>query len=243
MRISRIYQSAPLAPHTEVALNERNVQYLVNVLRLKPNDEFCLFNGEGGEYRCQLIAQDKKRYHAKLIDYSSGIPESTCQITLGQAISRSDHMDMAIQKAVELGVFAIQPLMTKHMAIKLDAKNLTKKQQHWQGIVISACEQSGRCFVPTVYPALELSKWVAQCQQNLRFVLHPGVTSNIKSTTESTIHSIALLIGPEGGLHDKEVALAESCHFRPWCLGPRILRTETAAFAALALLQQQFGDL
>ena len=242
MRISRIYQPVPLKTDTEIALDERNTPYLVNVLRLKPNDEFCLFNGEGGEYRATLIAYDKKRYGAKIHEHSPGIIEPVCQITLGQAISRTDHMDLAIQKAVELGACAIQPLITAHIAVKLEAKRLAQKQQHWQSIVISACEQSGRCFVPTVYPAIELSRWLIQCQQDLRLVLHP--TAKPMSWPEKkSISSIALLIGPEGGLSDTEVSLAENYHFQALRLGPRILRTETASIAAVTLLQQQFGDM
>lgn len=240
MRISRIYQSTKLQENTEILLDERNTQYLIHVLRLKAGDAFCIFNGEGGEYDAKIIAQGKRQYSAQILKRSEGIAESPCKITLGQAISRSDHMDLAIQKSVELGVSAIQPLITEHVAMKLDTKRLQQKHQHWQGIIISACEQSGRCHIPMLHPAIALESWLPQCTQDLRLVLHPTAKSN---EFKNNIHSLALLVGPEGGLSEKEVALAEHHHFIALSLGPRILRTETAAIAAITITQSEFGDM
>ena len=237
----RIYQSCSLNINAEITLDERATQHLVHVLRLKPNTEFILFNGDGNNYRALLVQQAKKQFCARILDIQPGIAESACLITLGQAISRGEKMDFAVQKAVELGVYAIQPLITEHIAVKLSAEHLVKKQSHWQAIAISACEQSGRCHVPQVYAPIILSKWLTECEQDLRLVLDPTGTQTLP--TQTITSSIALLIGPEGGLSDREVTLTREYHFQPIKLGPRILRTETATVSALTLLQYQWGDL
>ena len=151
-------------------------------------------------------------------------------------------MELVIQKAVELGVASITPLMTTHCVVRLDAERLNKKQAQWQAIAIAACEQSGRNQVPIVFMPCSLDTYLQQSQAATKFVLHPNATRSCRDIT-FTEGSIALLIGPEGGLSDDEIQIAKDAQFQPLCLGPRILRTETAAIAALAVLQAFSGDL
>ncbi|MDX1497187.1 MAG: 16S rRNA (uracil(1498)-N(3))-methyltransferase, partial [Salinisphaeraceae bacterium] len=168
--------------------------------------------------------------------------ESPLQITLLQAVVRAERMDLSIGKAVELGVYAIQPLMlTRSQGMK--TTQLQRKEKHWQAVAQSAAEQSGRTIRPDVYSTCSLTDWLAkQSAYDLKLLLHPGL-DRAKPDVEATPRSLALLIGPEGGLSDEEVSLAQSAGFQGLTLGPRILRTETAAMAAITACQLQWGDL
>lgn len=241
MSLSRIYQAQTLHINTDIDLDERATQYLVKALRLKPDDSFILFNGDGKEYIATLLMKSKRKYAAHIVKLETSIAEPTCHITLGQGISRGERMDYAIQKAVELGVFAIQPLITTRIAVKLSSDSFEKRRQHWQGIAISACEQSGRATVPEVFLPMTLEAWLPSCQQALRLILDPTADNTLPAV--ETPKDIALVIGPEGGLTDHEVKEAKEKNFLAIKLGPRILRTETAAITAMTLLQHQWGDL
>ncbi len=174
--------------------------------------------------------------------------ESPLRITLAQGISRGERMDYTLQKSVELGVSRIIPLSTERCGVKFDAKRAAKRLQHWQGVIISACEQSGRNDIPEILPTISLHAWLdahrVPCQQQeaLRLLLHPRATQSLRQLTPPT-GEISLLIGPEGGLSDNEIDMATQCGFEGIQLGPRVLRTETAGVAALAALQSYWGDL
>lgn len=242
MSHTRIYQKIPLSIGTEIILDHHATQHLVKALRLKLNDRFTIFNGDGDEYEAMLSFQSKREYRAQITNKQTGIRESSCPILLGQSISRGERMDYAIQKSVELGVHAIQPLITAHIAVKMPADSFEKRQQHWQGVAVSAAEQCGRSVVPTVHLPITIEKWIPTCNQALRLVLDPRAKETLPTLTD-TVSSIALLIGPEGGLSSDEIALAKHHSFLPIRLGSRILRTETAAVAAMTLLQYKWGDL
>lgn len=200
-----------------------------------------LFNGDGYNYAATITDVTKKHVLVSVTSKHPNPVESPLQIHLGQGISRGDRMDFAIQKAVELGVTAITPLFTERCGVKLDAERLAKRTEQWQKIAISACEQSGRSVVPVVYPAVNLSHWLAQATNALRLTLDPRASATIK--TLPVVKDIQLVIGPEGGFTDDEVKATAAAGFTGITLGPRILRTETAALTAISALQLQFGDL
>lgn len=237
----RIYIALDLISGSEVALPEGAARHVALVLRLREGAQLTIFDGKGQQASATLIAVERKRVVAKLGEVESGRGESPLQVHLGQAISKGDRMDYAIQKAVELGVAAITPLYVEFGDVRLKGDREAKKLAHWQGVAASACEQCGRATVPTVFPPSSLAEWLKQRAEGLRLVLHPA-TDNSWQQSES-VETVALLIGPEGGLSDNEVESAKSHQFQPLTLGPRILRTETAPVVALSLLQHHFGDL
>ena len=200
-----------------------------------------LFNGDGNNYAATITEVSKKQVTVKIIDAQANPVESPLNIHLGQAISRGDRMDFAIQKAVELGVTEITPLFTERCGVKLDGERLSKRNEQWQKIAISACEQSGRSVIPVVHPAINLDQWLAQDTNSLQLTLDPRASATIKTLTAS--QHIRLVIGPEGGFTDIEVAATSLAGFTGIQLGPRVLRTETAALSAISALQLQFGDL
>ncbi len=211
-------------------------------LRMKVGDSAVLFNGDGNDYLCELTYMSKSEVSAKVKSVSANTCESPLNITLIQAISSGDRMDFTIQKAVELGVTAIQPISSQRSVVKLSGERAEKRREHWQNVVISACEQCGRAFVPEVRPATSLAQWLGQFETApLRIILSPGAPQSLNelSKPEGTIQ---LLIGAEGGLTEDEISLATTHQFTPIRLGNRILRTETAALTAISSLQTRWGD-
>lgn len=200
-----------------------------------------LFNGDGFNYPALISQIEKKRVAVIVQEQQENPVESPVKIHLGQGISRGDRMDFAIQKAVELGVTEITPLFTERCGVKLDGERLAKRTEQWQKIAISACEQSGRSIVPTVHPAINLTLWLAQNTKELKLTLHPRASDTIKTLKPS--NNIRLVIGPEGGFTDQEMTQTSQAGFVGIQLGPRVLRTETAALTAISALQLQFGDL
>jgi len=241
MRIPRIYQPGALAPQQIIALADESANHVGRVLRMQSGDALILFNGDGFDYPALITETGKKSVLVQINAKLENQVESPLKIHLGQGISRGDRMDFAIQKAVELGVTAITPLFTERCGVKLDAERLQKRTEQWQKIAISACEQSGRSVVPTVYPALNLDKWLGQPTEELKLTLDPWAKDTIKTLTPVT--AVRLVIGPEGGFSDREVQLTTSAGFVAVQLGPRVLRTETAALTAISALQLQMGDL
>lgn len=242
MRISRIYQPVVLTTGLMFELSTEAANHLVRVLRHTINDSFVVFNGEGGEYDAKIIAIKKHQVMVEVGEYRKQSTESNLQIHLGQAISRGDKMDYTIQKAVELGVTAITPLLTERCGVKLSHERWDKKLQHWRGVVIAACEQSGRERIPELHEPLSLQNWLGQIQADLKLVLHPQADQTINAI-QHTPQSISLLIGPEGGFDVLEIQLAQQAGFHALQLGPRILRTETAALVAITAMQCRWGDL
>ena len=214
--------------------------YLGKVLRAKPGQTVYVFNGDGQEYTCLVNQVGKKHVTVTIASSQAGLPASPLHSHLGQVMSRGDRMDYAIQKATEMGVNLITPLFSERCEVKLDPKRLHKRLQHWHQIAVSASEQCGRTDTPVINPPSALNDWLHEVKAEQKLVLHPHNTVPLKAM--ATPDSCALLIGPEGGLTDAEVMAAQQLAFQPICLGPRILRTETAPVAALGILQHLWGD-
>jgi 16S rRNA (uracil1498-N3)-methyltransferase len=214
----------------------------MRVLRLRDGDTLTLFDGLGGEYGARITGFRKDTVLADVLEHRAVERESALDLTLAQGISRGERMDWVMQKATELGVRRIVPVFTERSMVKLDARQSERKLQHWRAIAIAACEQSGRNRVPEITePANFFDAIRASPPSDTRVLLSPSATLRARDLPRPT--TITLLIGPEGGLADHEGEAAIKAGFQPVQLGPRILRTETAALAALAALQHDFGDL
>jgi len=236
----RLFVDIALAQGAETALPEDAAHHFIKVLRARVGDEVCLFNGRGGEYHGVLSRIDKKSAAVTLNRFQADDRASPLHVHLGQVLSKGDRFDWALQKAVELGVREITPLFSERCEVRLGEERQDKKQGHWQRVVISACEQCGLNRVPVVHAPQPLTEWLAAATAEARFVLAPGVEPLTPGPARPD--SVALLVGPEGGLSAREIELANRHGFRNWRLGGRVFRTETAPVAALAVLQWQFGD-
>ncbi|MFZ4791437.1 MAG: 16S rRNA (uracil(1498)-N(3))-methyltransferase [Candidatus Competibacteraceae bacterium] len=242
MRIPRIYLPIPLAIGATVPLDDNAFNHAVRVLRLKADAALILFNGTGGAFAATLTAVGKREAWVRLLEFWPGEVESPLRVVLGQGISRGDKMDYTLQKAVELGVAAIQPLFTERGGVDWSGERLTRKVQHWRGIVIGACEQCGRNQLPAVHDPLALVDWLAQpAESGLHLLLDPAAKRGWREL-EPPSGGITVLIGAEGGLSPAEISQAVQAGFIGVRLGPRILRTETAGLAALATMQALWGD-
>lgn len=240
MRVSRLYTPAPLTTGKTIELDEDNGHYVRTVLRLKKDAAIILFNGHGGEYGCTVAEVSRKAVLIAVEQWSDRNVESPLQITLGLGISRGDRMDLVVQKAVELGVNRITPLITERCVVQFKGEKKPQRLLHWQKIVQHAAEQSGRTTLPPLLQVELLQNWVGQ-QQGLKIFLDPYAKTNLTELKPETIN-VSLLTGPEGGFSNQERELAIASNFIPVCLGPRILRTETASLAALAAVQLLWGD-
>ncbi len=241
MRTPRIYHPHPIQSETEFALSEDGSNHIGRVLRMSAEQALQLFNGDGQNYDCTISRVEKKAVYVRCTTQKANPVESPLSLHLGQGISRGDRMDFVIQKAVELGVTEITPLFTERCGVKLDGERLDKRTEQWQKIAISACEQSGRSVVPVIHRAVPLRDWLGQSTKDLKLTLDPWTDATIKTISGST--TIRLVIGPEGGFSELEVIQTQQAGFLPVRLGPRVLRTETAALTAISALQLQFGDL
>jgi len=241
MRISRLFINTTLSPNALISLDEKASHYLTNVLRLKSNAPLVVFNGDGNQYSATIEAIEKKAVTLRTKDCEAVNNESPLSIHLAIALSKGDRMDWIIQKATELGVTAITPLTSERSEVKLKGERLEKKLQHWQQIAISACEQCGRNRVPAIHALSIADDWVKTVKAERKLVLHHRTEQTIDATRH--IASAALLIGPEGGLSEREINAAEQQGFAALRLGPRVLRTETAPLAAITLLQHSWGDM
>ena len=238
MRLSRFYIAAPLSLGQH-ALPEEQAHYIGRVLRHGVGDAVQLFDGSGQEYLGQLIEVGKKSVRVELTEQLPGQPDSPLRVHLGQGLSRGERMDWAIQKATELGVAEITPIVSERCEVRLKDERADKRLAHWQQVAISACEQCGRSTVPVIHPPQLLVDWLAQVEAELKLVLHPVAEPLVSHAKPA---SLAFLIGPEGGLNDNEVSQAVAANFQAARLGPRVLRTETAAAVALSVAQQLWGD-
>ncbi|HEY7888965.1 MAG TPA: 16S rRNA (uracil(1498)-N(3))-methyltransferase [Steroidobacteraceae bacterium] len=243
MRLTRVHVAEPLTPGHRQTIEGDAANHITRVLRLKPGDPLILFDGRGGEHAASIEAFRKDAVIVAVGDRSPATRESALSLTLAQGVSRGERMDWVIQKAAELGVTCIVPVMTERTVVKLDAKQAERKLAHWRGIAVAACEQSGRDRLPDIDSPLPLHDFLARIDPRATLVLlsHSG-TQHVNDLKPPDA-GIVVLIGPEGGLAENEHHAAQSAGFRPVSLGPRVLRTETAAVAALTLLQHQFGDL
>lgn len=243
--IPRLYCPLPLTAGASVTLAEDAAHHARDVLRLAAGDEVTLLNGLGGEYRARLTAVAKKQVEAEVLEFHQRESEPPYPITVAQSLATGDKMDWVIEKAVELGAAAIVPVAAARSVLKLDAQRAAKRAQHWQAIVRAACEQCGRNRIPELAPVTPLQDWLGaqRAAPGLKLMLspvHPRQFSELPQPAAGT--PITLLIGPEAGLSDSEEAAAQGAGFQPILLGPRVMRTETAALAALAAIHAKWGD-
>ncbi|MGF1747274.1 MULTISPECIES: 16S rRNA (uracil(1498)-N(3))-methyltransferase [Vibrio] len=242
MRIPRIYHPETIVDLGRLALSEDASNHIGRVLRMKEGQDVLLFDGSGHEFPATIDEVTKKSVTVALTNKVANSIESPLDLHLGQVVSRGDKMEFTIQKSVELGVNTITPLISERCGVKLDPKRFEKKMQQWQKIAISACEQCGRNTVPTIRPIMSLEQWCAEPSEALKLNLHPRAKYSINTLPEP-INKVRLLIGPEGGLSPQEIEMTEQYQFEETLLGPRVLRTETAALTAITALQVRFGDL
>jgi 16S rRNA (uracil1498-N3)-methyltransferase len=240
MRVSRLYVELPLASNQQVELDEDSGHYVRTVLRLKKDDAIILFNGRGGEYACVLAEVSRKTVRIQANARSDRNVESPLHVNLGLGISRGDRMDWSVQKAVELGVNLITPIITERCVVQLKGEKKPQRLQHWQKIAQHAAEQSGRTVLPELTEIAMLQNWVSN-QHGLKIFLDPYADSALTQLQPDNM-KVTLLTGPEGGFTDQERSVAKAEGFIPVRLGSRILRTETAAIAALAAVQMLWGD-
>jgi 16S rRNA (uracil1498-N3)-methyltransferase len=245
MRLTRVYVDATLAPGTHVTLKGSAASHLTRVLRLGPQDALTLFNGRGGEYAATIEQSATGGVSVAVGEERQLERESPLTLTLAQGVSRGERMDLVVQKATELGASRLVPVLTERSVVRLDPQQSVRKVAHWRAIAIAACEQSGRNRVPEVATPLALREFTGAARSagtGTRVLLSPGAALRLDDIP-SPVTDVTVLIGPEGGLSEAEEDLARTAGFTPVRLGPRILRTETAAIAALTLLQRKFGDL
>lgn len=240
MQIPRIYQDQALRSGTMIELDDRARHYLQHVLRLAAKDSIVLFNGEGGEYVSTIVDAQKKVWRVQIKTFRDISRESPLGLQLVQGIARGEKMDFIIQKSVELGVRSIQPIFTERTTVKLASAKIESRLAHWNSVAISACEQCERTKLPIIHAPVTYTTWLSQIKQT-GFILAPqGQTQKLPPTIPI---DTALLIGPEGGFTSSELTAAGHRGFQSLSLGPRILRTETAALTALSLFQGLYGDL
>lgn len=240
-----IYHATPLKDLQEIRLNEKTSHHLAHVLRLRAGDSLTLFDGNGGEHMAVIKSIDKKGVTVQLKAFNSRIVESTLKLHLLQSLLRCDKMDLIIQKAVELGVSKITPILAERCNVKWHSKREKSRLTHWQSIMIAACEQSKRLCIPELSPVQSLKEWsVRNTLAGEKFVLSPHASQTLKRKQIVNAQlPITILIGPEGGFSDQEMNMLLEGKFQPLYMGPRILRTETAAIAAMTIFQSFYGDM
>lgn len=243
MSESRVFVDAPLAEGALVELPEGPFRHLVQVLRMQAGEALVVFNGQGGEYAAVLESVAKRNAKVRVGAYSDAQRESALRLVLVQGISKGEKMDWTVQKAVELGVSTIVPVITERCNVHLDREREAKRIEHWRGVMISACEQSGRTRVPDLHPVTKFSDWLNASADGVRLILDPVATRGLSDTAVDVSESLSLVVGPEGGLSADEIRMALAAGCVGVRMGPRVLRTETAGVAALAILQAVAGDL
>lgn len=242
MRIPRIFTAQPLIIGSSIQLEEGAARHLSSALRMSVGQSIILFDGRGGEYSAALIEVKKGKVWVAVNGFSDQDLESPLKIQLAIGISRGERMDWIVQKATELGATEITPLFTERCEVKLSGERLEKKTRHWQQIAISACEQCQRNIVPVINSAAMIDQYLADPVIALKLVLHHRTENRLAEMTKSN-NDIALLVGPEGGLSDREIESAIKHNFAALALGPRVLRTETAPLAAISIIQSLWGDM
>lgn len=218
---------------------------LARVLRLRAGEPVQLFDGQGRRFAARVLDADARRCRLRVDGVEAGLPDGPLRITLAQCLSSAEKMDWTIEKAVELGVHAIQPLVSARTQIRLDAPRMRRRHEHWLRIVEAACMQCGRDRLPELAPALDLDHWLALTDRSAartRIVLAPHATTRLSTLRIDRSLPIDLLVGPESGLSPQEMERARAAGFEAVSLGPRVLRTETAGLAAIAALQALAGD-
>jgi 16S rRNA (uracil1498-N3)-methyltransferase len=241
VRLTRVYVDTPLESGRRVSVQGSAATHLTRVLRLRPRDALTLFNGRGGEYAATITESGGGKLTVEVGEARPIERESPLTLTLAQGVSRGERMDLTVQKVTELGAAAIVPLLTARSVVRLDGRRAERRLDHWRSIAIGACEQSGRNRVPQVLPPVALADFLREQPYGARLLLSPAAARRIPEVARAS--AVTVLIGPEGGLTEAEQQAAVAAGFVAVRLGPRVLRTETAAIAALSLLQREFGDL
>jgi 16S rRNA (uracil1498-N3)-methyltransferase len=241
MRLTRVYVEGPLTSGKRVKLEGNAASHVTRVLRLRVGTALTLFNGEGGEYEASIDKAAGGEVIVAVGAHAAHERESPLRVTLAQGVSRGERMDLVVQKATELGVTALAPVLTERSVVRLTAQQSDRKVNHWRAIAIAACEQCGRNRLPGIAAPQGHREFLRSVPGGMRVLLSPGGGVTLKDLARPD-GAVTVLIGPEGGLTDEEEQAAVAAGFTAVRLGPRILRTETAAIAALALLQREFGD-
>ena len=242
MRLTRSYVALPLHPGSEIALPEDVAAHLLRVLRLQAGDACVLFNGDGHDYDARIASIGKREARAEILAARRIDNESPLRITLLQGVARGEKMDWILQKATELGVARILPASSDRSEVKLDAQRADKRLAHWRGIVVSACEQSGRATVPDVAAPQSLAQ-AAAMREGRGFILDPFADASLSALQGVAMEACTIAIGPEGGWSPRDREQLAASGYQGLRLGPRVLRTETAGIAAIAALQAACGDL
>jgi 16S rRNA (uracil1498-N3)-methyltransferase len=241
--LTRVYVDAALEPGARLTLTGGAAAHLTRVLRLRPKAALTLFNGRGGEFAASIERVQGSKVTVAVGEHEPIERESPIPLTLAQGVSRGERMDLVVQKATELGVARLVPVLTERSIVRLDEEQSDRKSSHWRSIAIAACEQCGRNRLPEVSLPARLREFLRQpAGDSVPLLLSPSATQRIEDVPRPA-RGVTVLIGPEGGLSDAEQEDALTAGFTAVNLGPRVLRTETAAIAALTLLQREFGDL
>lgn len=237
--MNRFYIETELNTGNTIELTESVFHHWVRVLRAKEQEQAIFFNGKGGEYLVTLTEINKKNAFVSVDQFNELDRTAPFNVILGQVMSKGDRMDYAIQKATELGVTTIQLLTSDRCEMRLKYDRDQKKLDHWQSVAIAACEQCGLNKVPQILPPIALNDWIKSELPTSRFVLAPN--KNQENVLLKSDNHLALLIGPEGGLSEAEIDTANQNNFQNWCIGDRVLRTETAPVVALSILNYHFS--
>lgn len=240
MRIPRVFTEQNLLSGEQIELEESASHHLSKVLRMQAGRELILFNGAGGEFAATIHEVSKKHVTVSVQEHSVDNRESPLELELAIGISRGERFEWVLQKATELGVTKITPLITERTEVKVGGDRQEKMHDRWQHILVSACEQCQRNLLPQLSAPIQISDWLPTVNSDLRFVLHHRDSQRLPA--DKTPISVTLLIGPEGGLSEREIAHALEQDFNALTLGPRVLRTETAPVAAISLVQYLWGD-
>ncbi len=243
MRLTRVHVDATLAVGARVSLAGSAAAHVRRVLRLGTGDSLTLFNGDGQDYPSRIAGSGRDTVEVEVLGVAAARAESPLGITLVQGITRAERMDLVVQKATELGIAEIVPVVTVRSVVRLDAGSRERKTAHWRAIAIAACEQCGRARIPAIADPVPLASQLGTpAESRIRLLLSPDADVSLARAAAAATE-IELLVGPEGGLEDAERRSALAAGYRACRLGPRVLRSETAAIAAIAVLQSLRGDL
>jgi 16S rRNA (uracil1498-N3)-methyltransferase len=243
VRLTRLHVPGPLGAAGELELPATAAAHVGRVLRLRPGDPLVLFDGSGSDFRAEVASIVGGRVSVRVLEQTAGLVESPLAVTLVQAVARGERMDWTLQKATELGVRRIRPVVSARSVVRLDDRQGERRLRHWEAVVASACEQCGRSVLPVVEPPVPLARFLAApAGDAARLLLDPRGSDSLAARAAG-VGEVELLIGPEGGLDAAETEAALAAGYAAVRLGPRVLRTETAGIAALAVLQALAGDL
>jgi 16S rRNA (uracil1498-N3)-methyltransferase len=248
MRLTRCFVPAALAGQSQLVLPEGPSTHIARVLRLRAGAALILFDGRGGEFEATILAVEKRGVRVQLGAHHAVEREAPVAVTLLQCVIRAERMDFIVQKATELGVAAIVPVQSRHGVVRLDDSAMERRQRHWQAVAIGACEQCGRNRIPELRAPVrfEIACAHAAAGAQARVLLDPtasgSLTQALESTPQKPLSNVSVLIGPEGGFGEDEIALARDHGFQICSIGPRVLRAETAPIAAIAVIQALLGD-